>query len=86
MPGKFQCKCIHMLCSVCMDFMRKKVVQVFSGFWKAYEIVDRSKLCQCLLGQWVWWSYRDLTCEVKFDMFSGSISVTRGLRQGCIVR
>lgn len=29
--------------------------------------------------------YRDLTCEVKFNTFSGCVAVTRGLRQDALL-
>ena len=66
----------------------------FIDFRKAYDRVDRSKLWQCLRDSgfcgralsFLQAAYRSLSCEVRIDsLLSESFTVSRGLRQGCIL-
>ena len=66
----------------------------FNDFRKVYDRVDGSKLWQCLrdsgfAGQalsFLQAAYRSLSCEVRVHLLlSDSFTVSRGLRQGCIL-
>ena len=73
---------------------RKGMFATFIDFRKAYDRVDRKKLWQCLqesgfggrILSFLQAAYRSLTCEVKVgEMMTDSFTVSRGLRQGCVL-
>ena len=72
----------------------KGMFATFIDFRKAYDRVDRKKLWQCLqdsgfggrILSFLQAAYRSLTCEVKVgEMMTDSFTVSRGLRQGCVL-